>query len=1104
LTAWLAVTGDRLTILADDRGAAYPVLIDPLMTNPAWSAESNQASAGFGTSVATAGDVNGDGYSDVIVGAPTYDNGQADEGKVFVYHGSPSGLSTTPSWSFEGNFAGVQLGNAVASAGDINGDGFGDVILAAYLFDDVQTDEGRVFVFQGTAAGLPANPAWTMQINQSGAQFGRSVGTAGDVNGDGFSDVLIGAPLYDNGQINEGRAYVFHGTAGGLGINPQWVVESNQDLADFGLAVSTAGDVNGDGYSDVIVGAPFYELGVHTNEGRAFVYLGSGSGLSTTSSWIADPNQANAELGTSVSTAGDVNGDGYADVIVGAWRYDNGSTDEGRAFAYYGSGTGLSLTPNWTAESDQAGAEFGVSVAMAGDVSGDGYADVIIGAHKLTNSHTLQGRAYVYQGSATGLAATPLWTAQPSQNTTEFGVSVATAGDVNGDGYSDVIVGAPLFENGLVDEGSAFVWHGSPASLAAGESWSAEGNQVNCAYGAEIAGAGDVNGDGYSEVMVGAFAFDNGEQDEGRVFVYDGSPIGTLPFSWTVEGNQAGARFGDVVAPAGDVNGDGYADILVGVPFYDSGQIDEGAVFLYLGSATGLVLPAAWMFQSNQAHGRLGGSVATAGDVNGDGLSDVIIGWNGYSNGQGTEGRALVFHGSFAGLSQTPSWTVESNQVLANLGASVASAGDVNGDGFSDVIVGAIGYDNDLSNEGRAFVFLGSPTGLEPVASWQVDGNQAEWHYDNGSDDEGAAFVFHGSAGGLSLLPAWVGEGNQANAIYGIAAGTAGDVNGDGYSDLIVGAPEYDNPLPSMGRAFVYHGSASGLAISAVWTAESAENSRFGTSVTTAGDVNGDGFSDVIVGATLFANDQGQEGKAFVYLGNDGDGLDPAPRQRHNTFEPIAPLGRSSNPDGFLLVAECGSPGGRGQVRMQAEVKPAGVPFDGTGLVTGSFLDSGAPGAGGSSRTVAMVVSGLDPDQLYHWRLRVLTNSPFAPRSRWLWLPDNAVTEADLRTATDLQAVADTQAPASHAGLSPAIPNPFSSSTQLVYEMPRKGRVHVAVYDVQGRRVAELADGTRPAGRHAARWDGRDTEGAELAPGVYFVRLESEGRIATQKLVLMP
>ena len=119
--------------------------------------------------------------------------------------------------------------------------------------------------------------------------------------------------------------------------------------------MATAGDVNGDGYADVIVGAPNYDNG-QTDEGRAFVYHGSASGLSTTANWTAESDQASAYFGYSVATAGDVNGDGYADVIVGAPNYDNGQTDEGRAFVYHGSASGLSTTANWTAESDQASA----------------------------------------------------------------------------------------------------------------------------------------------------------------------------------------------------------------------------------------------------------------------------------------------------------------------------------------------------------------------------------------------------------------------------------------------------------------------------------------------------------------------------------------------------------------------------------------------------------------------------------------------------------------------------------------------------------------------------------------------------------------------------
>ena len=158
------------------------------------------------------------------------------------------------------------------------------------------------------------------------------------MNGDGYSDVIIGAYSYDNGQSNEGRAYVYHGSSAGLQASPAWTAESDQADADFGFSVATAGDVNGDGYSDVIVGSIAFTNG-QSAEGRAFVYHGSSSGLSPAASWTAESDQAQAFFGWSVSTAGDVNGDGYADVIVGAVSYDGGQADEGRAYVYQGSAT---------------------------------------------------------------------------------------------------------------------------------------------------------------------------------------------------------------------------------------------------------------------------------------------------------------------------------------------------------------------------------------------------------------------------------------------------------------------------------------------------------------------------------------------------------------------------------------------------------------------------------------------------------------------------------------------------------------------------------------------------------------------------------------------
>ena len=167
-----------------------------------------------------------------------------------------------------------------------------------------------------------------------------------------------------------------------------------------------------------------------------------------------------------MATAGDVNGDGFADVIVGAHRYDNGQTDEGRAFVYHGSAAGLSLTASWTAESDQANAQFGYSVATAGDVNGDGYSRRHRRRVLLRQRPDRRGPGLRLPRLGGGLERHRRWTAESDQASAYFGCSVATAGDVNGDGFADVIVGAYLYDNGQTDEGRAFVYHGSASGLA--------------------------------------------------------------------------------------------------------------------------------------------------------------------------------------------------------------------------------------------------------------------------------------------------------------------------------------------------------------------------------------------------------------------------------------------------------------------------------------------------------------------------------------------------------------------------------------------------------------------------------------------------------------
>jgi hypothetical protein len=963
LPAHFAARPDELSIRIDDRGALYPLLVDPLLTNPSWSAEGNQAAAQFATSVATAGDVNADGYSDVLVGAPLFDNGQADEGMAFLYLGSASGLATTPAWSAEQNQLGAWFGTSVAGAGDVNGDGYFDAIISASSFFGGQSKEGKAFVYHGSAAGLGASAAWSVEGNQLLAFLGNSVAYAGDVNGDGYADVIVGAEGYDAGQADEGRAFVHLGSAAGLAASPVWTNEGNLASANYGGSVSTAGDVNGDGYADIVVGA---QDSSGATGGAAYVYHGAAAGPATAPNWSVSVAQAGALYGASVSTAGDVNGDGYADVIVGAPLYDAGQTDEGAAFAYLGASSGLSSSAGWSGEGQQVGANYGDAVATAGDVNGDGYADVIVGVSAFDGGQADEGLALVYHGSSSGLVSAPAWSSEGNQAGARLGSAVATAGDVDGNGVSEVIVGARLYDGGQTDEGAAFVHLGYSSMPTSTAAWVVEGDQANANFGAVAEGIGDVNGDGYSDVLVSTA--DVG----GSVFthVYHGSTssLPTLP-SWTADAY--------VGTGAGDVNGDGYADVLVRLQGASSAH-------LHYGSPSGLS-PS-----FDASTGSTGGGPVFTGDVDGDGFMDM------YGAGIGR-----LYFGAPAG--GYPAY-----QALGtNYDLEHYSPGDFNGDGFADVA-----FDSPFGTD--LVVLRGSASGLAIATPWQLDSggglvfmrglSAGDVNGDGYSDvalegysaSNHRAQLYLGGPTGPSSSPAWTAA--EPVNFNGLTVAAAGDIDGDGYSDVYVGS--LSGGLGVFDTASIYRGTASGLSPTPAWTINAPQpNCWFGADAGSAGDVNGDGYTDLIVGAPYYSGGQSFEGAAFVYLGGGVSGLKRwALQARTNGVTPIALGGKSDALDSFTLKALGRSAAGRGRVRFEYEVKALGAPFTGLGLLTSAFLDTGAPSAAGSAIVSSAQPVGLTPNTYYHWRTRTQSASPLFARSRWISLPANSITESKLRT----------------------------------------------------------------------------------------------------------
>lgn len=421
--------------------------------------------------------------------------------------------------------------------------------------------------------------------------------------------------------------------------------EAPNDLA--GASIAGVGDVNGDGFGDLLIGAPSNDSGPGNDGGAAYLVLGglNGLGLSTRlgqGSIIEYTGEAASDnAGVSVAGAGDVNGDGFDDLLIGANLNDDGGADAGAAYLILGSAspTGgdlalLGIEYMGEATGDQAG----ISVAGAGDANGDGFSDLLIGAP--FNGAADNGAAYLVLGSGsppapgsqTSLATAVKYTGEAANNFA--GRSVAGLGDTSRDGLADFAIGAPGNTDAGAAAGTAYLVPGnvSPVSISLGvgtptvvQLTGASGDGA----GQSVAGAGDVNGDGFADLIVGAPLNDLGGADAGAAYLVPlrpGLPNNTLPtISVRYTGETAGDMAGTAVAGAGDTNGDGYADVLIGAPF--QGAVDAGAAYLVLGSAgpTAASLSTAIRYTGALVNDKAG-PVAGAGDFNGDGLADFLIG----------------------------------------------------------------------------------------------------------------------------------------------------------------------------------------------------------------------------------------------------------------------------------------------------------------------------------------------------------------------------------------------------------------------------------------------------------------------------------------------
>ncbi len=860
-------------------------------------------------------DVDGDGYLDVVLSYPGADVGAYRSGVVLLWMGTADGLESQPARTWTSTNWDEFVGRGLAS-GDFDSDGLPDLAIGSPYGDGNAGNNSGIVNVHGGVSGSPfsAEPVFQSEGDHSSDYYGQAL-AACDFNGDGFDDLLVGAYQDEDreGSVtysNQGGIHLYLGSAQGLsastyqvryGMIPTALGWEQRDNIKIGQALA-AGDVNGDGFCDAVVGSYTYE----GNDGAVFVYLGASDGLGAepVAAWtgISATSGGSDHFGRYLA-AGDVDGDGMDDILVGEWAYDTpgvSSANHGAAWLFLGRDFSASLPLTGFEDTDSAdwyylgdgGYDYvGIRVTIA-DMDGLAPLDLLISGvgDEATGGTGGTGLIRVFHGVSGALpAASADQELAGELNGEWFGMFVAPLGDVQGDGSHDLFVHAHRDSSNGLRVGVPYFFPG-PALLGDDDD-SASGEEPARAaldypaspmgqwLGFGAAFVGDVTGDGYEELVVGARGVDSAAipSNSGAAYLYLGTATGveSQPALTVAEyvGHSGYDELGGGVSRAGDFNGDGLPDFAVTARYDDRpgsfnssyvnpsecpGSLNNsGAVFVFLGSNTGLPdSEPAFVYYGTVAQNRL--EIVDGGfDYNGDLYDDLVVGFPQYDGAPGNDSGGVAV---IMGQPEDPSGiTVICSPGFEYLGAgsgddfgkSVAALGDVDGDGCGEFAAGVPDSDsNGFNNQGAVAIFWGWGAGSCPSqAEWSVlvpndSGARAGWALDSGHDVDGDGFNDLAIGGyslpvdGNTVGSAWVATSDY---LSGLSAEPVLSGQGPSISQTLVG---------SSGQFFV-HGSV--------------HDEHFGRSVALVPGVSSDGRAGLLVGSAL-GNSSGVDRSGGAHL----------------------------------------------------------------------------------------------------------------------------------------------------------------------------------------------------------------------------------------------